>query len=229
MKLRFTKRLAAFGIALATVITVMAGLTLFFAFNGQGYARVSFRKDYYFLVKDCEETTAAAVSGDIYSSGGAGYFLESDNAVAIACYFKETSAQSVQSSLAEKGTQTRLVVKSPSEMVLRGRKGAQKEKIVSNLETVDSLAHILYDTANGLERSELSQKEAKAALGGVLSSLKGLIGGNEGELYAAWNVALKEAQRRAEELEKGLLFSKDLRYLQTMLCDKAVNSALYFA
>ena len=228
MKKRFKKKLAAVAVALFLFVGMTAGLVLFMAVGGQGYARVSFGKDYYFLVKDVEDTTAAAITGDVYSAGGAGYFLEGDGAVAIACYFKESSAQSVQRSLKEKGTETRLVVKSSDDLVLRGRKSGYKAQIESNLQTVDGFAHILYDTANGLERSELSQREAKAALDGVVSALKGLIAGNEGEIFSLWNVALKEAQRRGEELSGGLLFSKDLRYMQTMLCDKTVNLTNYF-
>ncbi len=229
MKMRYKKKLAAILVAFFLFIGMTAGLVLFVAIGGEGYARVSFQRNYYFLVKDCEETTVTVVSGDIYSAGGAGYFLEGDNAVAIACYFKESSAESVRKSLEEKGTETRLVVRSPEDLVLRGSKSAYKAQIEGNLETVDGFAHILYDTANGLERSELSQKEAKAALSGVVSSLRGLIAGNEGEVFALWNAGLKEAERKGSELVGGLLFAKDLRYLQTMLCDKAINLTNYFA
>ena len=229
MKTKLKKGLISAAVAFLLFIGTTAGLVLFMMLGGQGYARVSFERDYYFLVKDCEQTSVTAVAGDIYSSGGAGYYLEKDNAVAIACYFKKTSAQSVKKNLEEKGTETRLVVHSPSNLVLRGRKSGYKEQIQSNLETVDALAHILYDTANGLERSELSQREAKAALSGVVSSLKGLIAGNDGDVFALWNIELKAAQRRGAELAEGLLFAKDLRYLQTMLCDKTVQLTNYFA
>ncbi len=215
-------------VAFFLVVCVAAGIVLFVAVGGQGYARVSFKKDYYFLVKDCEETTSAAVSGDIYSSGGAGYFMKDDNAVAVACYFKESSAESVRKNLQEKGTDTRVIARTPDDLVLRGAKSAFKSGIESNLETVDHFAHVLYETANGLERSELTQKEAKAALVGVVSSLNGLIAGNGEEFYVPWNVALREAERKGSELAKGLLFAKDLRYLQTMLCDKTVNLNNYF-
>ncbi len=222
--MRFKKKFAAIAVAFFLFIGMTAGLLLFVAVGGQGYARVNFSKSYYFVVKDCEKTT-----GDIYSAGGAGYFLERDNAVAIACYFKEASAESVRKNLEEKGTETRLVVHSPENLVLRGSKSAYKQQIEGNLETVDSIAHILYDTANGLERSELSQKQAKAALGGVVSSLKGLIEANSGNLFALWNAALKEAERKGTELSGGILFAKDLRYLQTMLCDKSVSVTKYFS
>ncbi len=227
--MRFKKKFAAIAVAFFLFIGMTAGLLLFVAVGGQGYARVNFSKSYYFVVKDCEKTTVSAVTGDIYSAGGAGYFLEKDNAVAIACYFKEASAESVRKNLEEKGTETRLVVHSPENLVLRGSKSAYKQQIEGNLETVDSIAHILYDTANGLERSELSQKQAKAALDGVVSSLKGLIEANSGNLFALWNAGLKEAERKGTELNGGILFAKDLRYLQTMLCDKSVNVAKYFS
>lgn len=226
--MRFKKKLAAVAVAFFLFIGMTAGLILFVAVGGQGYARISFGKEYYFLVKDCEETTATAVTGDIYAAGGAGYLLEEDGAVAIACYFKESSAESVQKNLEAKGTSTRLIVKSPSDLSLRGRKSAYKTQIESNLETVDSLAHILYETANGLERSELSQREAKAAFNGVVSSLGGLIASNESDVFFLWNTALEEAKRKGAEIASGLLFSKDLRYLQTMLCDKTVNLTNYF-
>ena len=229
MNARIKKNLLSVLVAIILFVGTTAGIVLFMTLGGQGYARVSFERDYYFLVKDCEETSVSAVAGAIYSSGGAGYYLSNDNAVAIACYFKEASAQSVKRNLEEKGTQTRLIVRSSSDLVLRGRKSGYKEQIQSNLETVDHLAHILYDTANGLERSELTQREAKAALSGVVSSLKGLIAGNEGGVFALWNVELKAAQRRGTEISDGLLFAKDLRYLQTMLCDKTVHLTNYFA
>ena len=229
MKMRLKKGLASTGIALLLFIGVTAGLVLFMALGGQGYARISSSKEYFFLVKDCEQTTATAVAGDIYSSGGAGYYMMSDDAVAIACYFKESSALSVQKNLAQKGTETRLVVRSPEDLILRGRKSGYKAQIEANLETVDTLAHLLYDTANGLERSELKQKDAKAALSGVVSSLKGLIAQNDNAVFALWNASLKEAQRHGAELGEGILFAKDMRYLQTMLCDTAVHFTNYFA
>ena len=216
-------------IAFGLFVSVTAGLMLFVVLGGGGYARVSFSKDYYFLVKDCEKTTVTAVAGDVYSSGGAGYLLESDNAVAIACYFKEASARSVQKNLEAQGTETRLLVCTPDDLVLRGRKSGYQKRIESNLETVDTLAHILYDTANGLERSELSQKEAKAALSGVTASLKGLLSENTEDVFALWNASLKGTARLGEEAGEGLLFAKDLRYIQIRLCLAISNIENYFS
>ena len=225
---RRLKKLSAVALGVVVFFAAILFCIAAVAVGGQHFARVSFSKSYYFLVKSCTETSVVAVSSDVYAAGGAGYYMEGENAVAIACYFKETSAQSVQRNLQSKGTETELIERTAEDLILRGKKSEYKEQIESNLNTVDQLAHILYDTANGLERSELSQKQAKASVESVASSLKGLREGNADEIFSSWNLGLMEAERRAKELTQGLLFAKDLRYLQAMLCDKTVRMAKYF-
>ena len=55
-----------------------------------------------------------------------------------------------------------------------------------------------------------------------------MIADNGDGVFSLWNTALKEAHRRGVELAEGLLFQKDIRYLQTLLCDRIVNIAEYF-
>lgn len=52
MKMRFKKKFAAIAVAFFLFIGMTAGLLLFVAVGGQGYARVNFSKSYYFVVKD---------------------------------------------------------------------------------------------------------------------------------------------------------------------------------
>ena len=111
---------------------------------------------------------------------------------------------------------------------MKGKSVAARDRIVANAETADSLARLLYYTANGLEQAKLSQAEARSALVGAVSSLGGLIADNGDGVFSLWNTALKEAHRRGVELAEGLLFQKDIRYLQTLLCDRIVNIAEYF-
>ena len=113
-------------------------------------------------------------------------------------------------------------------LTLKGKSVAARDRIVANAETADSLARLLYDTANGLEQAKLSQAEARSALVGAVSSLGGLMADNGDGVFSLWNTALKEAHRRGVELAEGLLFQKDIRYLQTLLCDRIVNIAEYF-
>ncbi|MGN1078320.1 MAG: hypothetical protein ACI4ST_07360 [Candidatus Gallimonas sp.] len=215
---------------LAVLAAFLCTLCLFagiFWWSGRDYARVTFDETYYFLVRDCEDTTASAVSGQVYFSGGAGYLLERENAVVIACYFRESSANQVRDTLALKGVEARVLSLSPPDLELSGELAAQKARISSNAETLDSCAHILYDTANGLERTEISQDEARSALRGVIASLKGLCAEN-GEGFSRWNAVVSQAVRKGTEIAEGILFARDLRYLQAQICMNVVRIGDYF-
>ncbi len=214
---------------IAATVTIVLFLVVFVSLDGRDYARVRFPQKYFFLVKDCEEASVSAVAGDVYLSGGAGYYLEREGAVAVACYFKKTNAESVMHNLESKGTQTRVSAHAPKDFVLRGKKTAGRVRILKNAETVDSCARLLYDTANGLERFQINQSEARAAVRGVVSAIRGLREGNTSGLYSLWNTVLIEAERRGTEIADGLLFQKDLRYLQVFLCDRVVNISDYFS
>lgn len=188
-----------------------------FWWNGREYAEVTFEEEYFLLVRDCETTTASAIKGQVYHSGGAGYLIGEDTVV-VACYFSRNDAEFVQGVMHGKGVETRILEYAPKVLYLEGDRASEAERIAANAKTADTCARILFDTANGLERSTLSQEEARRAVRGVVSSLKGLREGNEGGAYGRWNNALQQAERRGAEITSGLLFAKDLRYLQVELC-----------
>lgn len=202
-----------------------------FHLNGLQSTEVEFPQKYYFLARECEETTSSAVAGQVYFSGGAGYLLEANgqSAVALACYFTQEEAESVQRTLSEKGTETLILEMAPKTVTLHGEKTEEKERILSNAKTLDTCAKILYDAANGLERTTLSQEEARAAVRGVVKVLSGLRTENGSECYSRWNVCLKEAERRGIEIAEGILFAKDLRYLQVQLCYSAATIGGYLS
>ena len=211
-----------------TLVCAFVGI---FWWSGRSYARVSLSKTYWFLVRECEDSTAAATVVNAYLSGGAGYLIETGGkqSVVLACYYTEVSAESIKNSLEHKGVETELLKLKPQEFSLNGSASAQKEQIISNAETVDTCAKILYDTANGLERSEISQEDARAAVRGVVSSLGGLRAGNPDSVFGIWNSQLLSAERKGTEIASGILFAKDLRYLQVQLCFSVVNMGDYFA
>lgn len=217
---------AVLGVFLFTVI-LFVGV---FWWYGRDYARVSLNKTYYFLVRDCEDTTASAVAGQIYLSGGAGYLIEADgiSSVILSCYFKDTDCERVQSTLSEKGVETRLLKMSTKDFTLERDRTEFRGRVEANAETVETCARILYETANGLERTDISQDEARAAVKGVVTSLKGLRQGNEDEIFTLWNHELSAAERRGKELAEGILFAKDLRYLQIELCMTILSTDTYF-
>jgi len=189
---------------------------------------VKFTKTYYLLTRECEDATASAVTGEVYLSGGAGYLIQTDGKyrVALSCYFAPEHAKSVQTTLNEKGVETEILTLVAEPFVLSGRKAAIAGTVDANLSTLDSLACLLYDTANGLERCELTQDEARAAVRGAVKSLKGLREGN-GEGLSEWNEVLYSAEKKAREIGEGILFAKDVRYLQVQLCMAAVFAQDY--
>ena len=215
--------------ALAIFLFTVCLFVGIFWWNGRAYAKVSLEEKYYLLVQDCESTTASVVAGQIYSSGGAGYLLDTGDVVALACYFNERDAEFVQGVMEEKGVETRIVEISPEDFALNGKRAEERAHITANANTVDTCARILYDTANGLERTELTQAEARAALTGVIKSLKGLRESNGGDVYGLWNTVLYEAERQGREVAAGILFAKDLRYIQIRLCLAISGIGNYFS
>lgn len=201
------------------LLTVAVFVSLFWWY-GRESVRISPDREYYFLVKDCEETTVSAVAGQVYRAGGAGYPMEVNGrcCVALACYFRLTDAERVLTSMEEKGAVARIVTLSSRDFTLRGADAALKERVEGNLQTAETCARILYDGANGLERTSLTQEEAKTAVRGATKALKGLCARNTEALFARWNALLLPAVRRGGELDGDILFSKDLRALQTQLC-----------
>jgi len=218
-------------VALVATVLVLVGLLIGgIVLSRQKQAVITLPQSYYFLVRECEETTATAVAGDVYLSGGAGLLIEteSESSVVLACYFSQTDADAVSRSMQEKGVETKVLAMAPAQFKTSRGVAEQADRIVSNAKTVDSCARILYDTANGLERATLTQQEARAAVRGVSKALKGLSLDNGEGAFQKWNALLQEWEKRGREIAEGILFAKDLRYLQAKLCLSIVDIKNYF-
>lgn len=224
-------RRGGFLAALALFAVLLTAFVVYLIRVGSDYVRVSLPQRYWLLAKECEDSTETAVTGDVYLSGGAGYLYEADgvSAAVLACYYSEATAKSVCGTMSEKGMETFVAPLTPREFELNGAVVYEAERVYANAKTVDSCAKILYNAANGLERCELSQDEARAALKGVVASLNGLCEGNAGSFYGLWNAELQRAAKRGTEIAQGILFAKDFRYLQVQLCVLVSSAADYFA
>lgn len=183
---------------------------------GRGRERVSLDAEYYFLVKPCETSTAAAVAGEVYSAGGAGYL--GGEGVYLACYYRKADARRVCSLMQRKGEAVEVDERSADDVVLSGGDVRYAEQIRGNAETVGSCARLFYDAANGLERGELSQSAARGAVRGAADALVGLKQGNTDGFFSKWNGILERIALQSREIAAGILFAKDLRYLQISLC-----------
>lgn len=215
-------------------VSVFAAFFFLFAFtvwwNGRAYARVSLSHTYYLLVRACEEETAVSVSTQVYLAGGAGYLIETGgkNCVVLSGYKKERDAQFVQRVMEQKDVVTQIIAAECGDFVLAGGDAAYAERIKENAATLDSNIWLLYDIANGLERSEISQETARAGVRGVVSSVGGLRQNNEGGIFDRWNSVLLAAERKGREIASGIIFAKDVRYLQVQLIAANVAAEEFF-
>ncbi|MBR7186700.1 MAG: hypothetical protein IKD43_04360 [Clostridia bacterium] len=229
MRIRFPYGGTVFCAALFLFILTLSFFVGIFAWNGRTYTTLELKLTYHFLVRDCGVTTSGAVAGESYLAGGAGYLIEKENAVALACYYQKADAEFVRGTMSENGVLTRVLTLQTDRFALEGDWGTERANIEANAKTVDSLTRILFETANGLDRVEISQDAARAAVSGVVSSLGGLSAGNAHSCYDLWNVELLRAQRKGREIAEGIVFAKDLRYLQIQLCMAVLHLADYFA
>ncbi len=224
MKANFGRRILLWAalLSVAAFMLIISGVAWWHA---RACARVSLGYEYFLLVRPCEEATSAAVIGESYSAGGAALAYGADG-VAIACYFSRSEAERVQERMRAEGTETELVRIAPAEFFLYGSAAENRALAEANAATADSIARMLYDVANGLERSEIGQREAAASLKGAAASLKGLREGN-GAMFSDWNAALYRAEEAARESGAEIVFAKDVRRIQTMLCMSVAAAGEY--
>ena len=204
--------LAAIGLAAA----MLFALGIFLWWRARDCVRVSLGYEYFLLVRPCEESTAAAVIGESYSAGGAA-LAYGDDQIVLACYDTRSAAERICENMASDGTQSEVVRIASSEFFMYGSAAAYAPLAKANAATADSVARLLYDTANSLERSEIGQTEAVSALKGAAASLKGLREGNGG-VFEAWDRFLYRTESEARAAAGGIVFAKDIRRIQISLC-----------
>lgn len=200
-------------IAFAVCLAVFLVLVIY---TGRPREEVDLGLEYYFLVRDCEESTSAAVVQEVYSYGGAGY-LDGENVI-LACYYLKSDARRVCSLMEQRGESVYVQSRALKSITLRGESVKFRDEISANAQTAESVARLLYETANGLETGSLSQALAKNNLKGAADALNGLISLNVDPFFEKWN---RELYSSASAIRTGagtLLFSKDVRYLQVELC-----------
>ena len=113
-------------------------------------------------------------------------------------------------------------------ITLRGEDAAFAEKVKNTASTAESVARLLYDTANALERGTADQKAAKGNVKGAADALEGLAAADSEPLFAKWDLAVRNVARAAREKSRDILFAKDVRYLQISLCCMLLDMGSYF-
>ena len=216
MMQRYRLRVKGLIISVLAFIACLAIFLVLVFYTGRARADVTLDLKYYFLVRDCDDSTSAAVVGEVYSAGGAGY-LDGESVI-LACYDAKADARRVCSLMEQKGETVHVTERELKSLTLRGDRARYGEKVKENAETAKSVARLLYDTANGLETGTLSQSLAKANVKGAADALNGLIARNGDKIFEAWNRTLYAVAADLRDVTGGLLFAKDVRYVQISLC-----------
>ncbi|MBQ9081774.1 MAG: hypothetical protein IJY26_03985 [Clostridia bacterium] len=212
-----------FGVGAIFIAVIAVSFATFFI----GVEEFSVNRTFYFLVLDAKEETVDVLSQDAYVGGGAGYAFtyKSAHYVALASYPSETQAKTVQDTLEKKGTQTKIL---PLELnTLYFTTKAQREnkaQIEGCVNTLLQCITLLYNTANGVDTVQYTQREARAIINELQAVFKELRQNSPPQTESL----LGGAERKCREITVGIVYAKDIRYLQLFLSEGLYNLQTVF-
>lgn len=183
-------------------------------------------KTFYFLAEEAGESVAVFAQS-VYNGGGAGYPYEAEGKYysVLAAYNDLQAVQSVAETMEAKGKETSILTVTVGTFYFTTRTLIEEaEKTEGVVTTILQCADVLYAAANRLERGEYGQAEGRACVAGISAAL----GGIEGMLEQAEELLLV-AREKCDEIETGVVYAKDLRYLQIELIGGIAALQKYFS
>ena len=190
--------------------------------------KLGFKATFYYVCYDSpsDAQSASSVSSVVHSYGGAGYIIRcgGNYYVSVSCYYDETDADSVVTTLNKKGLNCSVVKVEAGDYEMRGSAKRYAEKYKGNLETLLSLSRLCYDLANSLDGYSCSQSSAQSVLGDVKTGLSGLARINTSNCFTKEIDALLAEY---SDVSSGYIFSYDVRRMQIAITDCIANIRLY--
>ena len=208
-------------------VTLYAGFIGIFCCFFVGYFSVfckrtktfDLNRTYYLLCESSAEDRVETTAGIAYLSGAAGYVftLSGQEKVALAAYTNGADAEIVAAIQATKGKETQIVEVTLGTFYFTDREQASVfEEVRGEIVTLIACADAILTIANGLENGKYTQEEGKRLVQDVEGVLCSLAEENTTELTAE---LLQEGKEKCSETKSGILYAKDLRYLQLMLIE----------
>ena len=228
MKTGFFRKKAFILAGILSIATVISGF--FYAHALIGAVKVNVGESFYFLIS--EEENVAASAEEVYLDGGAGYVMSRGrtNYAVYSCYFTETDAKTVRNNLNDKDIPASVIEESVSVLYLKKRSEKQNaEKLSGCFSTLSSCIHLLYDMANKAEAGEYTQQTLRRTLSSVGGVLSCLAEENSGGIFTDISACAAQASLMSEEIIRGTIYAKDIRYLQVYLCDSYLLLASEFS
>ncbi len=173
-------------------------------------------KDFYFLV-DTSSHVEASTHGVQYV-GGAGYLLERNGGacVAYSVYVTEENALRAQEALLQNAKSVETVKASSGNMKIKRRDKDKAKALQGAMESLYGNICVLEAEIARLENGATQQSSAR-----ILATLERnfeYLATQYGEIYHAYAKRCLESAKILKEVQKGIIYAKDLRYLQCELC-----------
>lgn len=214
-------------IALYVTVALLAVFTVIFCIVCSRTAFVELQLDlnYYFVYQYVTDNavSASSLSAATDGYGGAGYILpyQSKFYVTVACYYDETSANSVCFNLKSCGMECGVLTVSVSGKTISGANASNIQLFSGNINTLEQLGKISYALANNLDKGEITQSGACDTLNSVLSALEGLYSSNTENCFFGW---LSNIIAICSDITDGsYIYSKSVRRLQIAIADSIIN------
>lgn len=173
-------------------------------------------KKFYFLV-DTSTHVEASTHGVQYV-GGAGYLLKKDGGacVAYSVYVKEENALRAKEGLLNNAKSVETLETPVGNMKIR-RKDRDKAKALKGaMESLYGNICLIEGEIARLENGATQQSSARILK--VLERNFAYLATNYADVYNAYAKRCLESAKILKEMQKGIIYAKDLRYLQCELC-----------
>ncbi len=214
-------------IALYVTVAVIAVFTIIFCivYSGSVLSAIDAELNYYFVYQYTADNavSASSLSTATEGYGGAGYILSYGNKfyITVACYYDETSANSVSFNLKSCGMECDVLAVSVCEKPISRANSAQSKLFNGNITTLEQLGKIAYSCANSLDKEEITQSGAHDTLNTIRSGLSGLYSANADNCFSD---ELSNLLIICDDILGGdYVYSKSARKLQIAIIDSIIK------
>lgn len=191
--------------------------------------KLYFSASYYFVYYKLQfdAYSASSISSTVQSYGGAGYVLQSGEKyyITVACYYSQEDAQSVCENLKKQGLDCEVLCASVESYDLPTRNSVNNgNTYLGTLNTLDSLSHICYETANSIDAGDCDQAKAKTVLQDLRATLNGLLRADGTNCFTQ---EINYLITLCDDACFDYIYSKNIRALQVAIADCILNVQLY--
>ena len=180
--------------------------------------RFEVQKTFYLLAVPIKEQSVSVSVQDVYTGGGAGYALNHGGKcyVVLSAYPTQAEAKTVQNLPQNKQKDMQIVALQVNTLYFNTKsERAVKESIQRGVRTLLNCIDILYQTANAIDTAQYTQRQAQGILREVHRTVSAL------QKDAPWQIGelLLQAGQKCMQTLQGIIYAKDVRYLQIHLCE----------